>query len=152
MEQLKYISISQYAEIKGITKQAVYKQLNTKLKPFLQVVDNRKCIDISALSETEREKLVKVEQPVEQPIEQPLNNQVQLLLENQIEEKDKTIESLMRQIESLHKQNERLTELLHNSQYLLAAEKQLHYHMNRDRINPIKSFVWTILVYKKQNQ
>ena len=119
----KYITISKYAEIKGITKQAVYKQLNNKLKPFLIVVESRKYIDISALSDEERKKL----NEVEQPIEQPLNNQIQPFLESQIAEKDRTIESLLRQVESLHQQNERLTELLHNSQVLLAAEKQQLY-------------------------
>ena len=42
----------------------------------------------------------------------------------ELEEKNKTIESLLRQVESLTEQNSKLTELLHNSQYLLAAEQK----------------------------
>ena len=122
MSDKKYISVSEYAEIKGITKQAVYKQLNNKLKPFLIVVENKKFIDLSALTEEERERFnngLTTE-------EQPLNNQIQPFLESQIQEKDKIIESLLRQVENLQEQNSKLTDLLHNSQVLLAAEKKLY--------------------------
>lgn len=116
----KFISVSDYARLKGISKQAVYKQLNNKLKPFLIVVENKKCLKIEVLNEVEQQKLNQVEQPVEQQ----LNNQIQPLLVAQIEEKDRIIESLLRQVESLQEQNGKLTDLLNNSQLLLAAEKQ----------------------------
>lgn len=119
----EYITIAEYANIKGVSKQAVYKQLNNKFKEFLKVVDGKKCLDISILTEIEQQKVNQVEQPLKQ-VEQPLNNPFQPLLEKQIEEKDKTIQSLLRQIENLQEQNSRLTELLHNSQYLLAAEQR----------------------------
>ena len=130
MSDLNYLTVAEYAAAKHITKQAVYKQLNTKLKAFLVVVDGQKYIDKAALGiPTDADKstiepdLNEVEQPLNE-VEQPLNNHFQLFLQAQIEEKDKTIESLLRQIESLTQQNERLTDLLHNSQVLLAAEKQ----------------------------
>ena len=120
MEEKKYISISEYATIKGISKQAVYKQLNNKLKKFVVMVENKKMLDIAVLT---AEELNQVEQPLNQ-VEQPLNNQFQPLFEKELEEKNKTIESLLRQIENLQEQNSRLTELLSNSQYLLAAEQK----------------------------
>ena len=116
-----YISVSQYAEIKGISKQAVYKQLNGKLKEFLIVVDKQKFIDLKALNEVEKEKLNNIEQPVEQQ----LNNSFQLFFEKQIEEKDKQIESLLKHIDTLQEQNTTLTQLLRNSQVLLAVEKKV---------------------------
>jgi hypothetical protein len=116
-----YISVSQYAEIKGITKQAVYKQLNGKLKEFLIVVDNQKFIDLNALNEIEKERLNNIEQPVEQQF----NNSFQLFFEKQIEEKDKQIQSLLNQIDTLQEQNTTLTQLLRNSQVLLAVEKKV---------------------------
>ena len=122
MSDKKYISVSEYAEIKGITKQAVYKQLNKKLQPFLIVVENQKFIDLMALTEEERERF----NNSLTTDEQPLNNQIQPFLESQIEEKDKIIESLLRQVENLQEQNSKLTDLLHNSQVLLAAEKKLY--------------------------
>lgn len=118
----KYITVSQYAAAKGISKQAVYKRLNNSLKNFLIMVDGKKYIDRAALSEEENQRL----NEVEQPIEQPFNNHFQPLLESQIAEKDKVIESLLRQIENLQEQNSKLTDLLRNEQVLLAAEKKLY--------------------------
>ena len=118
-----YITVSKYAEIKGISKQAVYKQFKNKLKDSLIMVDNKKCIKIEALKEVEKESLNQVEQPLNQ-FEQPFNNQIQPLFEKELEEKNKVIESLLRQIDTLQEQNSRLTELLSNSQYLLAAEQK----------------------------
>lgn len=118
-----YITVSQYAKVKGITKQAVYKQLNNHLKDSLIMVDNKKCIKIEALNEVEKQQLNQVEQPFNE-VEQPFNNHFQPLFEKELEEKNKTIESLLRQIESLQEQNGKLTELLSNSQYLLAAEQK----------------------------
>lgn len=120
-----YISVSQYAEIKGITKQAVYKQLNGKLKNFLIMVDNQKFIDTNALNDIERKKLNNFEQPVEQPVEQPLNDEIQLFLQNQINEKDEQIKTLLNHIDQLQDQNTKLTDLLKNSQLLLAVEKKV---------------------------
>jgi hypothetical protein len=133
MNERKYISVSEYAELKGITKQAVYKQLNNQLKPFLIVVEKKKYILLEALSEVEKERL----NEVKQPIEQPFNNLFQPFLEKQIEEKDKQIESLLRQIDLLQEQNGKLTELLNNSQYLLAAEKQIL--LNEKNPEPIEA-------------
>lgn len=123
-----YISVSQYAEIKGISKQAVYKQLNGKLKEFLIVVDNQKFIDLNALNEVEKERLNNIEQPVEQQF----NNSFQLFFEKQIEEKDKQIESLLNQIDQLQDQNTKLTDLLKNSQLLLAVEKKVMLEENTE--------------------
>lgn len=133
MENREYITVSEYASIKGISKQAVYKQLNNRLKNFLIVVENQKCLKLSILNEVEKQRLNNPKQPEKQPFEQPLNNENQplnnpytTLLEHQIEEKDKTIERLLAQIENLQTQNSKLTDLLQNSQVLLAAEKKLY--------------------------
>jgi DNA-binding transcriptional regulator GbsR (MarR family) len=108
----EYLTVAEYAEIKGISKQAVYKQLNNKLNNYVETVEGKKCLKISILEEGIQPNSTKVEQPI------------QPFLEAQIKEKDKTIDSLLRQIEALQEQNTRLTELLHNSQVLLAVEKQ----------------------------
>ena len=42
MNEKEYITVSEYAEIKGISQQAVYKQLKNKLKPFLIMVESKK--------------------------------------------------------------------------------------------------------------
>lgn len=133
------ITVSEYASIKGISKQAVYKQLNNQLKNWLIVENGKRYININALSENE---LKKIEQPVQQksePVVQQNSTSENEFLRQQIQEKDKQIESLMSQIQEKDKQIERLqeqqgtlSELLRNSQVLLAAEKpQLIEHKEK---------------------
>ena len=46
----KYLSIADFAETAGISKQAVYQRLNTEsLKPFIAIVDGKKAISSDAL-------------------------------------------------------------------------------------------------------
>lgn len=120
MDKKEFISISEYAEIKGISKQAVYKQLNTKLKKYSIEVDGKKYLSIEALEENE---FNSVEQN-ESTFNQRFNSDFQLILEEQLAKKDEQIESLMRQIENLQEQNKTLSDLLRNSQVLLVAEKK----------------------------
>lgn len=119
----EYLTVAEYAEIKGISKQAVYKQLNNKLNNYAETVEGKKCLKISILEENIQPSSTKVEQPI-QPVSTEVEQPIQPFWEAQIKEKDKTIDSLLRQIEALQEQNTRLTELLHNSQVLLAVEKQ----------------------------
>lgn len=120
MGTIDKISISEYAKIKGISKQAVYKRLNNKLKDFVKVEDGKKYISVEALTAEEVERLTEVEQQVEQEF----NNQRQPFWEKQIEEKDRVIQGLMQQIENLQEQNKSLTDLLKSNQILFAADKK----------------------------
>lgn len=124
MNDKKYLTVAEYADIVGISKQAVYKQLNNKLKPYLKEVDGKKLIDTEALNLASQPDLNEVKQPFNQH-STTLNQPNQPFFEKQLEEKDKQIASLLKQIDALHEQNGRLTELLNNSQILLAAEKKL---------------------------
>ena len=125
MDSKKYLTVSQYAEIKCISKQAVYKQLNNKLKDFVVMVENKKCISIAALDSAEQQKVEQLLNNFKSTVEQPTDNQIQPFLEKQIEEKDNTIKSLLKQIEDLQNQNSRLTDIIHNSQLLMAADKKV---------------------------
>lgn len=120
----EFLSVAEFSAVKGISKQRVYQRLNKDLKPFVKVVENKKVISIKALSESE---LKRLEQSLEQnfnKVEQPLEQEFLYL---QIETKDKLIESLTKQLESLQEQNSKLTDLLNNSQILLAAEKKTYF-------------------------
>ena len=142
-----FISVSEYATIKGISKQAVYKQLNNKLKEFVVMVENKKLLDIAVLT---AEELNQVEQLLNQPlnqVEQPADNHLLLLLEKQIEEKDNTIKSLLAQIESLQEQNGKLTDLLNNSQILLGMEKKQQL-LEQDNQKPTRKSIFNI--FKKK--
>ena len=121
----QYLSISEFAEIKGITPQAVYKQLNNKLKDFLIEVESKKYIKIEALSESELKKVEKLFNNEFNNNSQEFNNLFQPFFEKQIEEKDKQIESLFEMIAEKDKQIANLQNLLNQSQQLQAMEKQL---------------------------
>ena len=73
MENQHLLTISQFAEFQGITPQAVYKQLNNKLKDCLIEVEGQKYIDIDKYEEKDK--------------------QIERLFQ-QIEEKDRQIETL----------------------------------------------------------
>ena len=133
MEDKQYLSVSEYAEIKGISKQAVYKQLNNKLKNFVVEVENQKYIDRAALTEEQKQKVEQLFNPKVEQIEQPFNPKFQPLLEKQIEEKDKQIERLFQQIEEKDKQIETLQNLLNQSQQLQAIDRKLLLESNQKK-------------------
>lgn len=95
----EYLSIKEFAAAVGISPQAVYKQLNNKLKPYLKTVDGKKTIEKSALSLFEKE-------PKTNEVEQQLIN----MLQTELNEKNKQIAELQK--------------LLDQAQRLHAAEKQ----------------------------
>ena len=123
-----YITVSEYARIKGISKQAVYKQLNNRLKEFSTTFGGKHYISKSTLSEDELKAVDKLNNQQFNNLKQPYQPSFNLL-EKQIEEKDKQIESLLSQIDRLTEQNTNLTEALKNSQIMLAAEKQEKHYL-----------------------
>ena len=50
MEEKKYYTVAEYAEMQGISKQAVYQALNKKLKGYSTKVDGKTMLVASALS------------------------------------------------------------------------------------------------------
>lgn len=46
-----FLTVKEYAEIKGCSTQYVYRLLQTKLQPFVVVVDGRKCLNSAVLDE-----------------------------------------------------------------------------------------------------
>ena len=51
MDDKELLTIKEFAELSGRTTQAVYKQLNTKLSPFVKLVNNKKMVEKRALKE-----------------------------------------------------------------------------------------------------
>lgn len=47
----QYISISEFAEITGTTRQAVYQRLNKSLQRYVKIVDNKKMLNTKALED-----------------------------------------------------------------------------------------------------
>lgn len=147
MTEKTFYTVSEFAELCGVSKQAIYKQFNNKLKEFSKVENGKKYISAAALSNAgyspaQPSGKPRVEQPfnqVEPTLNQPLNNhstqveppETAPFWQQQLIEKDKQIENLQRQIENLQQHAAKLTDLLNNSQVLLAAE-------NKDLLNAAK--------------
>lgn len=111
----EYVTISQFAQICGVSPQAVYKQINRKLSKYVNVLNNQKRIETRALWEVygmNREKVVEMVKNITQPINNRLNQE-----ENHAD--TRTIEKLFEELERKDKQ---IAELMN----LLSQEQQLH--------------------------
>lgn len=95
-----YITVAEFAEKAGISKQRVYQLLNKRLKAFVQVVDGKKMLDIKALDEFSVKGGCSNFQEDCSRVEQEENTTLDLLkttinmLQKQLEEKDRTIHEL----------------------------------------------------------
>lgn len=102
----EYISIKEFAELAGISVQAVYKRLNNQLNSYVKLVENRKMLKKSALYEVYG---IEVEQPI-QPKHSTKVETVKLLqktvdlLENELKIKNQQIEILQRENSELSRQ------------------------------------------------
>lgn len=72
IEEIEYLTVAEFAERAGVTKQAVYKRLNNQLQKYVIEQNGRKLIKSSALNDLYSD----VSQAKSQPVEQPLNNQL----------------------------------------------------------------------------
>ena len=111
LDQNEYIGISEFAKRVNVSKQAVYQQLDKKLKPYLIVIDGKKRLNIKAISEV----YDKQSEEIDKEVEQEENNQLIDILTNQLIEKDKQIDGL---IKSLSLAQMQLTEVSHRLQEL----------------------------------
>ena len=114
---IEYITVSEYAKIKGVSVQSVYKQLNNRLKPYLIMVENKKCLKSTVLEELKNDNSTKVEQPFN-------NFSTEVLNQSLIETLQKNIEILQNQLEVKDEQIKQLNERLEQA---LQTVSQSHY-------------------------
>jgi hypothetical protein len=98
MKNNEYLSVKQFSERAGVSSQAVYKQLNNKLKKFKKVENGKTYVNIRGLSCFVSTNSTNVVQPVEQlstNVEQPVEQMIELLKE-QLKAKDETLKNAMR--------------------------------------------------------
>lgn len=100
----EYLSIKDFAAAVGVSQQAVYKQLNNKLKPYLKVVENKKMLDIAALE------LFKKQEKTNQ-VEQQLINMLQTEL-NKKNEQIAELQKLLSQEQQLNAMNQQKIQAL----------------------------------------
>ncbi|MBR5583732.1 MAG: hypothetical protein IKW21_04320 [Lachnospiraceae bacterium] len=109
----EYLSVKEFADAVGISQQAVYKQLNNRLKPYLKVVNNKKMLDLSALELFKKED--------KEDNQDQNNNQLLNQLLNQLQ---KELDEKGQQLKEKDKQIERLQQALDQAQKLNAMDKQ----------------------------
>lgn len=125
----EYISIAEFAERAGVSKQAVYQRLNKSLKAYVKDVDGKKSINIRALedlygkdncSRLEQDiqgEFKGVEQGIDQEKEAQLINTLIDTLQDEIKSKDEQLREKDLQIKELHN-------LLDQQQKLTAMDRQ----------------------------
>lgn len=128
MANEELLNIQEFAVAAGVSKQAIYKQLNNRLKPFVQLVDGKKMLSNKALSEVYGVK-------VEQKFNPALNNQSQpnqplealiAMLQKELEARNEQIAAKDRQIEELQAALRREQDLHTSAQRLHDQAQRLH--------------------------
>lgn len=90
------LTIKEFADLAGKSPQAIYKQLNSRLKPFVQLVDNKKMLKSKALWEVfniDPENTSGVDK-LDMRIESGLEKTLFEILRKELETKNKRIEFL----------------------------------------------------------
>ena len=131
----EYLTVAEFAESAGISKQAVYFQLDSRLEPYLIQVENKKMIEKSALERFYSSQVdsscssqnssfsqvdssqIQVKNPAEKT---DLTKEMFDLLKQDLEKKDKQIEKLQNSVLELSRQ---ISELAKGSIYITAADK-----------------------------
>lgn len=100
MDQKEYLTIKEFADIAGVSKQAVYQRLTGALKPYVSVKDGVKYLNIRALELYKGDDAVKKLKKNNQ--EESNSVQVDLmveLLKRELDEKNKQIDELYKLLE-----------------------------------------------------
>lgn len=96
-----FISVGAFAKTLGISNQAVYQQLDKKLKPYLKIVDNKKMLSVKALSEI-------YGKGVKQEIDKGFNN----FYQEEVNFLKKQLETLTEQLDKEREHNRELNNKL----------------------------------------
>ena len=104
----EYLTIKEFADLKGVSVSSVYKRLKTTLQPFVEEVESKKVLNIKVL---EKEGLKPLKENVEEvstsPLQPSSTPSSTSFFEEQIKEKDKLIERLNKQLEDLQESNKK---------------------------------------------
>lgn len=121
MDQKEYLTIKEFAEAAGVSKQAVYQRLTGALKPYVSIRDGIKYVNIKAL------KLYKGDDTVKKlkKNNQEESNSVQV---------DSMVELLKRELDEKNKQIDELHKLLEQSQVNL-SQAQYRLQLIEDQRN-----------------
>lgn len=127
--QGELMTIQEFAEACGRSKQAIYKQISTRLAPYFHEVDGQKYIERRALVEVFAVGGRKPNQPTQKA--QEATKQLELtarilFLEDQISKKDKLLEKQMDMLEMKETEILKLTAAIENATASTNAAQALH--------------------------
>ena len=131
-EKKELLTVSEFAKAAGVSKQAVYSQLETRLKQFRVKLNNRTMIEKRALNEFYFNQVEQPIQPKVNQVEQPKTedekdqNELYETLKLTIETLREQLEAKDRQLEAKDKQLEGLTAALRAAQETAQAAQALH--------------------------
>lgn len=117
MKKDEYISIAEFAERAGVSKQAVYKRLDIDCKPWLRVESGKKFINTKALKLFNNQPKDKVE-TVKEMFEETKQGYIELL-KHLVDEKNEQIKILSKTIENDQ-------ELIKREQEIVSQQQKLH--------------------------
>ena len=121
MDQKEYLTIKEFADIAGVSKQAVYQRLTGTLKPYVSVKEGVKYLNIRALELYKGDDAVK---------KLKKNNQE----ESNSVQVDSMVELLKRELDQKNKQIDELHKLLEQSQVNL-SQAQYRLQLIEDQRN-----------------
>lgn len=121
MDHKEYLTIKEFAEMAGVSKQAVYQRLTGTLKPYVSIKEGVKYLNIRALELYKENDTVKKLKKYNQ--EESNNVQV-----------DSMVELLKRELDQKNKQIDELHKLLEQSQVNL-SQAQYRLQLIEDQRN-----------------
>lgn len=127
MENNEYLTVTAFAKAVGTSNQAIYQQLNKRLKPYYKVIDSKKMVNIKAIEDIYQKSVDTTNQQVFQEEKQELINELKEHIKDLQEQlavarADKEVKD--KQIADL---NERLAEanaLNQNNQILIGRQQE----------------------------
>ena len=139
MEYKEYLTIKEFADLAGVTRQSVYKKLDNSLSTYVSTIDNQKMLQSKALFEVYHIDVNGVDKSLQstvdsscKPCQPDLSTPKEQLwatvelLKSQLETKDNQLSEKDKQIEQLQKNISDLTEALGNTTRALSAAQSLH--------------------------
>ena len=125
---MEYITIAEYAKIKKISVQAVYKKCDTSLKEYVKAIDGKKMISAAALTAEERAALAGEQTAAPPAPEENPYKEMAELLKAELAERNKQIAAQDARIAEL-------TEAVMNLTGALQAAQALHAGTISERLS-----------------
>jgi chromosome segregation ATPase len=132
MSNNELLTVQQFADAAGVSKQAIYKAMNGKLQPYVQLVDKQKLLPRKALIEFYGKKVEQLHTSSQPQGNSALDAMIAVLKDElkakneQLAQKDQQIKELTDLLAAKDRQIENLTSSIDNVTTSLQAAQALH--------------------------